>query len=252
MTRQRHSQTYRAASATTAIAAAALLVACGGAGGGGGSAGAAAPTSSTATFALGSALAALVKDARTTTFNVSGTASKSGQTFAVTGNGTTSESTVLGTFEGAAAYNKTTTVTGSLSAQGVSAPLNSTGTANYDLSFKPLGSISANGYCVTSSYVALPTTAKVGDSGSWFEQTCYSNSAKTTKLVTSTSSFQIEPDTSSTALWRVKTNVSAPTGASISSSTAYRITPSGALSFADSTSSGVVNGVTTSLVFTYP
>jgi hypothetical protein len=241
--------TRRIALAAVATAAASLLAACGGGGGSGTTAPAA--TTSTTSFALGAALASFVKDTRTASFTVSGTGSNGSQTITVSGSGTAAESAVLGTFEGAAAYNKTSSLVGSLTVQGTTNPLNTSGVDNYDLNFKPVGSTSASSYCVTTSYVALPATVRVGDTGSWYEQTCYTNASKTTKVLTLAVSFQIETDTASTALWRIQQRATTTAGVTTSGTAAYRITPSGGVSLASSASSATISGVTTNLVFTY-
>lgn len=247
MTHHHSSLSRRVSLICASAAAVALSVACGG-----GGSSSPAPSASTSTFALGSALAAFVKDARTAVFTVSGTGTKDSQTIVLSGSGTASESTVLGTYEGATVYKKTSSIVGNLTAQGINSPLNTAGTENYDLSFKPLGSTTASGYCATTFHVPLPTTVRVGDTGSWYEQTCYTNATRATKILTITVRFQIEPDSESTALWRMQQRIVATSGATISSSTAYRITASGtAVTFANSDSSGNISGVTANLLFTY-
>jgi hypothetical protein len=166
----------------------------------------------------------------------------------LTGSGTVTQGTLTSTtFESAAALQKTTTATGSLTVNGNTVPL-STSTTNYvDSNYSPLGS-NGTDYAVVSNSVTIPTTARVNDTGTWYSTVRYSSSAKTTRRGTATVSFVLEPDTASTALLKIIDVERNTTNTVTSTSTVtFRMTPAGGLT---RISESAVEGTTT-LIATY-
>lgn len=176
-----------------AASALSLLAACGG---GGGSSG---PVTSTDTFQLRTAYVNYLQDTRSLPFTLSGTSSG----YSVTGSGTTTQGSVFSTtFEGQPAQAKTTTVTGSFTVNGQSSTLASSATTYVDSNFNPLG-FNGTSYTVVTSATPIPTTGRVGDTGTWYNATRYTSSSKTTRSGTETATFVMEPDTASTALLKI-------------------------------------------------
>ncbi len=199
-----------------------LLTACGG-GGGSGSTG---PVSSTETFQLRTGWVNYITDTRSLPFTLTGTVSGT----PVTGSGTLTQGSLSRTvFESQNALSKTTVVTGSVSGNGQTYPLGITTTSYIDSNYNPLGS---NGpeYVVTTSGSTIPLTARVNDTGIWFQSVRYASSAKTSRLGTATTSFVLEPDTASTALLKIIEIEEDTYGTTTSTNTlTFRITPAGGL-----------------------
>lgn len=216
-----------------------VLAACGG--GGGGSSG---PVTSTETFQLRTAYVSYINGSGSWPFTISGTVSGVN----VTGSGTeTAGSVSSATFEGQAAQAKTTTATGSFSVNGQNYPLASTSTAYVSSNYDPIG-FNGEEYEVVSSSVPIPATARVNDTGTWYSSTRYTTSNKTRREGTSTATFVLEPDTSSTALLKI-IRIEKDTGGTVTSTTTstFRITPAGGLSRINET---ILIG-STSLTLTY-
>lgn len=221
-------------SVTSLIALSALLALAGC--GGGGSSG---PVVSTETFQLRTAYVNYITDTRSLPFTVSGTVS--GTT--VTGSGTLTSGTLASTtFENQPALAKTTTVTGTLSASGQTAPLATTTTAYVDSNYNPLG-FNATDYTVITGSSAIPTTARINDTATWYSAIRYSSSSKTLRRGTTTASFVLEPDTASTALLKI-IEIQKDTSNAVTSTatTTFRMTPAGALT---RLSESVIQGTTT-------
>jgi hypothetical protein len=198
-----------------------LLTACGG--GGGGSAG---PVSSTETFQLRAGWVNYITDTRSLPFTLTGSVSGT----AVTGSGTLTQGSLSSAvFESQNALKKTSVVTGSISGGGQTFPLGVTTTAYVDSNYTPLGSSGAE-YAVYSSGNTIPLTARVSDTGIWYQSVRYTSSSKTSRLGTATASYVLEPDTASTALLKI-VNVEKDTyGTTTSTQTlTFRITPAGGL-----------------------
>lgn len=199
----------------------ALLAACGG--GGGGSSG---PVTSTETFQMRTAYVSYIQDSRSLPFTVAG--SVSGTT--VTGSGTTTQGSMFSTtFEGQAAQAKTTTATGTLTANGQNLPLASTATTYVDSNYNPLG-FNSTEYEVVTSSTPIPASAKVGDTGTWYSANRYTSSSKASRTGTETATFVLEPDTASTALLKI-IQVQKDTSNTVTSTstTTFRMTPAGGL-----------------------
>lgn len=205
-----------------AVSTSALLAACGGGGGGGSST----PVTSTETFQLRTAYVSYLTDTRSLPFSVTGTISGVN----VSGTGTVTQGGIAAaTFEGQSAQVKTTTVTGTLVANGQSVPLASTSTAYVDANYSPLG-FNGSEYEVVTSSAPIPITARVNDTAVWYSATRYIGSSKATRTGTTTATFVLEPDTASTALLKI-IEVERNTSSTVTSTstTTFRITPAGNL-----------------------
>ena len=206
------------------------LTACGG-GGGGGSNGAA---TSTETFQVKAAYVNYLNKTGSFPFSVNGTSS--GVT--VTGNGTLTLSTPSnGSFESAPVLQKNSATTFTIIANGVSANDGSTSSTFVDSNYLPKGS-SGTEYSVVTSSIAIPLTARVGDSGAWSTENRYTNSTKASLLGTTTTSYVLEADTAATALFKIiseeKNNAGTTTFTSIET---YRITPAGVITMVSASGS---------------
>lgn len=218
------------------------LSACGGGGGGGSTS--TAPVTSTETFQLRTAYVNYVTETRSLPFKVTGTSSG----YSVSGSGTATQGALTSaTFESKAAQQKTTTVTGSITANGTTSPLSSSSTDYVDSNYNPLGEIGSE-YSVVNSGISIPTTARVNDTGILYTSNRYTSSSKTTLLGTSTVSYVLEPDTAATALFKVISTEKDTLNKQTSVSTVtFRITAAGALTRISET---YVEGTTT-LTLTY-
>jgi len=224
------------------LATFALMVLAGCGGGGGGTS---AVTTSSETFQLRAAYVNYLTDTRSATFTVSGTV----EGVNVTGNGTATQGSLTNTtFEGQAALQKVSVITGTLRTDGQTVPLSTSSTTYVNSNYNPLGS-SGTDYEVVTGSVNIPATAKVNDTGVWYSSTRYSSSAKTTRRGTASVSFVMEPDTVSTSLLKIIRIEKDTLGTTTSTSAiTFRMTPSGSLTRISET--GVSPGGT-ALTITY-
>jgi hypothetical protein len=206
----------------SATAIALLLTACGGGDGGG----SASTVSSTETFQLRAGWINYISDTRSLPFSLTGSVSGT----AVTGSGTLTQGSLSNAvFESQIALKKTTVITGTIKGDGQSFPLGITTTTYIDSNYNPLGS-SGPEYVVLVSGTPIPATARVNDTGIWYQSVRYASSAKTTRLGTATTSYALEPDTASTALLKIVTVDKDTYGTTTSTNTlTFRMTPTGGL-----------------------
>lgn len=219
-----------------------LLTACGG--GGGGGATAPAQVASTQTFQIKTAIVNNFNATSTKSFTVSGTLNG----VSVTGTGTVTNGSISSTtFETISALQKVSTVSMSLTANGVTTPITTTSTSYVDTNYVPLGSLSTE-YEVVTAPVTIPTTALVNDTGTAYTANRYTSISKATLLGTDTVTYVMLPDTASTALLKV-IHTSKDTGGNITlqSSATSRITPAGTITPISET--GISSAV--NLVITY-
>lgn len=221
-----------------------LTLAISACGGGGGNTEPTGPVASTETFQLRTAYVNYVTETRSLPFTVTGMTSG----HSVTGSGTATQGALTSTtFESQAAQQKTTTVTGSITANAVTTPLSSSSTTYVDSNYNPLGS-SGTDYKVVTGGTSIPTTARVNDTGTWYSTIRYASSTKATQRGTGTVSYVLEPDTASTALLKIILTERDNSNNETSRSTVtFRMTPAGALTRISETS---VQG-STSLTLSY-
>lgn len=207
----------------TLTLSAAFIAACGG---GGGDGGLPIPVVSTDIFQVKTAYINYFKDTNTYPFTISGNTSG----YSVTGSGTLTQSSVTsGMFEGLAALQKTSTMTATFVANGLTFPLAATDTAYVNSNYVPLG-WAGDEYVVVTNTSTIPDTAKVYDTGLWHTSNRYADSTKTTLLGTSEVSFALAPDTATTALLKIIQVDKNTIGSTVMTATAnFRVTPTGDL-----------------------
>lgn len=232
------------------ILSALLLTACGGGG-------APAPIAQVASTSLFQVKQAYTNDFNATTpytFTVSGSVVSSGVVGTVTGNGSVSQSLVSSaTFESAAAQRKTKTVNGSIN---VSVAGNTSTTALPTTSvttfvspaFDLLGFSSVDAYSRAAAATNIPTTARVGDSGT--VGTIYTFGPVPVDIqATSVITWALSADTATTALLTLTQNTWNSVGTFVGTQTdVFRLTPSGGITRLSGTS--LLTGLG-SLTFTY-
>lgn len=209
---------------TLSVAFLALVAACGGGGGGGGSTG---PVTSTETFQVRTALTNYLINTATYTGTVSGTYS----TYPLTGTFIVTQGNLgAGTFEGHSALSKATTASGSFIVNGTTIPSAVTTTTYFDSNYVPLGTTGGTDYEVVTGAVTIPTTARVGDTANLYSVNRYSSSTKTSQRGTTQVSYVLEPDTASTAIFKMiqveKDNSNTTTS---TSTVSFIITPTGGI-----------------------
>ena len=232
-----------AAATATALA----LAACGG----GGSDTPTPTTGATTTFPIAAAMASYARDTRTVPFTLTGTGTSGGQTIAVTGSGNIAATIIAGTFEGAPAQVRTLTTTGTVTAQGTSSTVSDRTVAFYDANYQALGSSTASGYCVHSGITGLPASAKVGDTGTWYSATCYTNSTKSVRTGAVAVSYAIESLTATSVILKVTFKVTPQIGTVTTQEIPYTITAAGAVSARETAVTLTVNGVAVSVIFKF-
>ena len=231
-----------------------LVAGCGG-GGSDAPAGSVTAPPAVSSVALSAAFANIVNQNLSSPLTVSGSATVSGQTVNVTGSGTLTESTGAGMFEGVTGLRKTTTVNGtvvaSLGSNSSSAPLSSTGQEFFDSNYKPLGGTAEGSYCVTTSYVPVPSTSLPSGSRSWYTQDCFASSAKLARLATVAVSYTVEAESSGSYLLKLLSTATAADGVTVPSTRTYRVTPAGAVTRLTDALTVSASGVTFTLTLTY-
>jgi hypothetical protein len=191
------------------LLASTLLAACGGGGGGGNSAAPPGPVVSTLSFPLQSAQNASNATGLTRSFTVSVTAVSGTTTIGpCTGSGsiTSAPATTPATFEGQAALSSVSTLTITTLASPGCNPVNTvqTSTDFFDSNFVPLGDAVAGGdYSLFQTPPLIPTSVKVGDTGTIGTENSFTDSTKTTATGKTVLSYVIEADTATTAIVNV-------------------------------------------------
>lgn len=205
-----------------AVAALSLLAACGGGGGGSSE-----PVTSTETFQVRTAWTNYITNTATYTGTISGTYAS----YPVTGSMVVTQGGLgAGTFEGQSALSKSTTATGNIVINGTNVPSAVTATMFFDSNYVPLGNTGGADYEVVTGTVTIPTTARVGDTGNFYSINRYSSSSKTLLRGTTQVSYVLEPDTATTAIFKMIKVEKDTTNTTTSNSTiSFQITPSGGI-----------------------
>jgi hypothetical protein len=225
---------------------AALLGACGGGGGGGGGGAGDAttpPPALSVAYPLKDAYVNYITSAKSMPFTI--TAADGG----TTGAGTLNEIALTSTsFEGMPALKKLTTVTGSITRNGVTTALSVSGESYVDSAYTPLGD-AINAYGFVSGAVTIPTTATVGSAGAWYTENLYTSSSKAALVGTATVmySIQADPSSSETVLLKIIKVIEDTNKVQTVTSATFRMTSTGALTRLSEIA--VSNGQT--LVLTY-
>lgn len=213
--------------------------------GGGGTAVQAPPVATALIYQLKAAYVNYVTSIQSLPFTL--TANYQGQL--ITGSGTLSQDSVKsGIFEGKAALQKATTITGTMNANGQAIPLAITSVSYVDSNYSPLGDVTT-GYGVVTGSVNIPATAVLGSTGVWFTENIYRTNSKANLIGIGTMSYVVEADSSpNTAILKIIQNMTDSGNTLVSSGTViFRMTPSGSLTRLSET--GTVNGITISIQY---
>ncbi len=204
------------------------ISACGG--GGGGNDDSIQPVASSQTFPLSLILQNWVKENASFPVSISGTATDGIDSIPISGTGSFSVSNVESTFEGQKSIKRASTTTGSLNANGINVPVADTSFDYFDLNYQPIGHTAVNAYCIYANQSIIPISSKVGDTNSWFTGTCYSSDTKSIRISTTSVSYVLEPDTSSTALLKIIQKITDSSGNVGTTLNVYRVYTSGLFS----------------------
>jgi hypothetical protein len=121
----------------------------------------------------------------------------------------------------------------------------------FDPNYRPLGAATSSGYCVTTSSTVIPATARVGDSGPWYTQSCYTSGSKLVRTGTSTTSYVIEPDTASTVLLNLLGTFTDTSGKTVPLKSSFRVTANGAISRIEDTTTFQLGGDSLVMTISY-
>lgn len=223
------------------------LVACGG-----GGEEISPPVASPANFPLSLVAEALIKEHASFAVRIEGTVTQGRQSIPLTGTGTYSVSNTTSTFEGAPSIRRSSTTTGTIGASGISIPVADTGADYFGVDFKPLGRVASGAYCVYTNQTHIPAAATIGQSGTWYSGTCYTNSTKASRLGTTEVSYVLEADTASTATLKLIYKITGTGGQAASSTSAYRITTSGGYTRVSESASVTEGGMFINLTISFP
>lgn len=229
--------------ASFVCSAMALLVGCGGGGGD-------APPAVTS-FPVQDALTYAYTNGLQNTLNVTGSATDGIVTYPVTGTLTfTLGAATSTTFNGTAALQTTETVSGVLTIQGLSAPLDSFATSYLNLSYEPLAYSTTGSYCEAASPIVYPETASVGQSGDLGVFTCYTDSTKTVLTGSETETYLATAgSTYNTLDMTITTRIYDPLGSLLETgSVTYTITGGGIPSLTRFVMSTTDEGITINII----
>jgi hypothetical protein len=223
----------------TIIGAALAAGALPGCGGGDGSSLMATPPPA-ATFNLQAGIAGLVSTGQTASVAFSGTVVSSGTSVPFTGTGTYTLAAGASTsFNGEGALSQTQTISGTVSAGGVSEPLSVSVTDYYatgDDAF--LGEIGSNEYIVAQSPFQYPATIMVGSSGILGTTSDYTDSTMSVSLGTTQVSYAVTAvsGSSSSVMVAITNQVEDTQGTALETDiTNYNLTDAGVLTFVSAT-----------------
>lgn len=207
---------------TASSIAISLITACGSGGGGDSPAAAVVPAAAAApTFPFASAYKTLVA-AGSATKNYTATGACSGSAAV-----TESPSSGGAVFETASAITATQTFV--LATNCTTAPFTQTTVSYYDINYTPLGNETLGAYTVYSSFT-VPTTVKVGDTGTLGSGVSYKDNTKSITAGNTVITYTVEADTSTTAVIKISATLSTTSGYLISTEhDRYRIGATGPL-----------------------
>ena len=218
----RHPRRYLPVLATSITAIA--LTACGGGGDGDSN-----PIASTQ-FPLSAVAENIAKENKTYQFRISELVTDSGNSFKFNGSGTYTITNSSASFEGNSAIKKTSRSKGSgrIDGNNSSIGFDDSVSSYYGTDFKPLGYVDDATYCPVSNSLELPVLAVTGQSGSWYEMTCYASSSKLSKVGSVNVNYAIEPDSiESSALLKITSQANGSQGQIRKMVVTYRITTVG-------------------------
>lgn len=234
---------FKLIKASFVCSAMALLVGCGGGGGD-------APPPVTS-FPVQDALTYAYTNGLQNTLNVTGNATDGFDTYPITGTLTfTLGAATSITFNGTAALQTTETVSGFLTIEGLSTPMNTFATSYLNLSYEPLAYSSTGSYCEAASPVVYPETASVGQSGDLGVFTCYTDSTKAVLTGSETETYLATAgSTYNTLDMTITTKIYGPLANPLESgSVTYTITGGGIPSLTRFVMSTTVEGITIDII----
>lgn len=172
-----------------------FLAACGG-GGGGGSSGDSAPT-----YPVAQAYSQLLSNGFDTSYTVAMNAGPFAGDQSFHGNYTVTPLSAT-SFEGQNAMGNTTTLTllGTIGGTEITFP-STIYQEFYDSNYNRKGYSGDFGYEVVNTINPLPTAAHVNDTGTWYSSTTYNDQSKTTQSFTTTVTYKIETDSSTSVIF---------------------------------------------------
>lgn len=164
-----------------------VLIACGGGG----------SSTPATTFPAQAALAQLYSTGFDKTVTVSGLATAGGSQFPITGalQLTQSAASAPVTFNGLQALQYTFEIAGTLTINGLSAPLASVAQGYINRDYQALGTTGDGTYCVTSTPGAYPPAVTIGQTGEVAQFNCFTDSSQTVFIGTETVSYAISAGT---------------------------------------------------------
>lgn len=233
---------------TLPLVATIVLTACGGGGGDDST-----PINSTQ-FPLSAIAENIAKETKNYQLTISESVTETGRTFKFNGSGTYSITSTTTSFEGVTAIKKTATSSGSGTIDSSNSVIgfNDSASSFYGTDFKLLGYIDSGSYCVASNQASLPFSASVGQSGAWYNLTCYTNNSKATRIGSATASYAIESTSSeNTALFKVTVQSTGNQGQTRKTVTTYRVTLGASPVLVSEVTSFVGNGSSANTETTY-
>lgn len=226
------------------VAVALLLAGCGGGGGG--------EPAATPSIPLAAAFANFVNAQPSYQIAFSGTATTpTGQELPFTGSGFVTETTTASTFEGIPALRKTMTESGQFVLLGNTYPVAATSSSYFDTNYAPIGSVSADGYCVVTDHHPLPATAQPGHNSIWFSSTCYSDATRLVRVGSASTSWVLEPESDSTARFKTIVNTTDNLGATGVSTLTVRVSNLGQVTRLEESGTLSQDGVTLNYTGSY-
>jgi len=182
-----------------------LLISCGG-GSGGGVSGGSTPSqiTSTLSFPLRSAVIARATNGASYTLFANGTSATQATDGLCSGTltETVSPANLQTTFEGQPTLSNADIVAVNYTNCSTGTP-SSSSTEYFDTSYLPVGATQSGSYALVSGSYAVPTSVKVGDTGTIGSATIYTDSTKSVSKGRTDKSFVVEPDTATTAIVNV-------------------------------------------------
>lgn len=208
---------------------AASLSACGG--GGGGSPGTTTDaTPVTTSFPIQQALAYAFTHGMQANLSITGTVTNGASSTPISGTlsyglGIASNTT----FEGAVAMQSTESLSATMSGNGTTQPISTTGALMLNAQYAPIGERSSDDYCVATGTPSYPATATAGQTGAVATFNCYADSSKRTLINVQKLTYVTTPgsDANSLNFQIVTTDYGLTTTPQSSYSTTYTISSAG-------------------------
>ena len=213
----------RAIYAFAAILVSSLLASCGGGG----------PEVSKYTFDLQEAWANQFEQTGSVNFTLSGNILG----IFVTGSGVLTRGPVAErSFESIAGFEKTTTIAGIITVNGITEPLDDWFTEYFTASYMPLGRVDDSSYQAVTSWAPPPFDAKVGDAGPMFTMESWDSASKLSYYGSVDISYAVAADSATSVLFKLINSTTDDLGYYTATSIiTFRVTTTGALTIVSET-----------------